>query len=425
MLFSNRKVYLKSFFLIIVLIIISLVFAACTGAERSLNNSKTLDAEENTYSNNNLNRDNNSPDEDENTYSTKDVIDTNENAKHDTEEHREDTKSVPNTEVPVNGDKEGNKEEVKEISFNSITLDQLHPLTLAPAKPFTEREVRFKNHTFPTIGTYYNKDWRYQVVEINGYGSNPKAVIDIGNTGDKPMVLTNDNICFVLMAASGGSGNIAGSKLHGAPVTINPGEIKRVTITASHTEARSLEFRFSGEDYVEVAISDYNEKITDATPFEDYDEYGLRVGGTSDFYYPSAGAEDTICGNGKLKFLVDKVIITDLKQVGGIKRPEGGAVLLAKVVLANTSDEIMEINWVATQAVVIDEERKTIEFEYTDKEWKALGSKALPRIIQPDQIVEGYIAAPFYRGRDSHSILFKSTHGWFVVSELETYPVSP
>jgi hypothetical protein len=441
MLFNSRK-NLKNFLLVIILVSISLIFAGCTATEKSLSDSTTSEVQSENNADSDIKEKNTNLDNNEENTDTVSKNDNNEDKieegnntieSKNTDEgnlekkvvDKEDTKETSDAEQSIDNEDKNNEEEIKELTFNSITFDQLHPLTLDEVKPFTEREVRFKNHTFPTIGAYYNEDWRYQVVEINGYGSKPKAVIDIGNTGDKPLILTDENICFILMSASGGSGNISGSKLHNAPVTINPGEIKRVTITANNPEARSLEFRFSGEDYVEVAISDYNEKITDTTPYENFDEYGVRVGGTTDFLYPSAGAEDTICGNGKFKYLVDKVIITDLEQVGGIKRPEGGAILLVKVVLANTTDETMKINWVATQAVVIEGERKTIEFEYTDKEWKVLGSKALPRVIKPNQIVEGYVALPFYRGRDSHAVLFKSTHGWFVIDQIESYPVAP
>jgi hypothetical protein len=435
--FNNKRTYFKNSSLILILAILSLVFTACTATENSLNNSSTSDIEnannlesnveeKNTdLDNNNLNISNsNNKIEDK---STKDSNTENKIESKETVKDNKDTNETLHAEQSTNDGNENNEEEIKELTFNSITFDKLHPLTLEPAKPFTDREISFRNHDFPTIGTYYSQSnkWRFQVVEAGGYGSKPKVVVDIGNTGDKPLVLTDKNLCFVLMAASGGSGNIAGSKLHDAPVTINPGEIKRVTITASNPEARALVLKFSGEEFVEIGIRDYNEKIEDTKPYENNDEFGLRVGGTTGDYYPEVSSLRTLAGNGKFKFLAKEVIITDLKQVGGIKKTKEGAILLVKVVIANTTEETMKINWVATQAVRLNKENKFEEYEYTKKEWKALGSKALPRIIKPKQIVEGYIAVPFFEGRNNHAILFKSTHGRFVIGDIETLPVSP
>lgn len=93
-----------------------------------------------------------------------------------------------------------------------IPMAQLPDLTLEPQKPFTIDEI--VGYGVPMLTPVYHDTFRYQIREYTDHPA--RLVIDIGNTGNEILVITNENLWFFIMGAEGNQ--VAGSKVQGAPV---------------------------------------------------------------------------------------------------------------------------------------------------------------------------------------------------------------
>jgi len=91
-----------------------------------------------------------------------------------------------------------------------IPMKQLPDLTMAPQKPFTlEEAAAFGTHMLTPV---YHETFRYQIREFTKHPA--RLVIDIGNTGNEPLVITDENMWYSILDYEGNE--IAGSKLQGA-----------------------------------------------------------------------------------------------------------------------------------------------------------------------------------------------------------------
>src|SRR5690606_7649691 len=122
-----------------------------------------------------------------------------------------------------------------------IPMKELPELNMDPQVPFTIEEIAGIGGTSMLTPVYY-ENVRYWIREFTRNPS--KLVIDIGNTGSETIVIDDSNIEFSILDDEGN--NIAGSKVQGAPVSISPGEIKRVVVTARNPDAGYVHFEFGG-----------------------------------------------------------------------------------------------------------------------------------------------------------------------------------
>jgi hypothetical protein len=280
-----------------------------------------------------------------------------------------------------------------------ILLDEVPPLSMEPHEPVS-RQNAYVRLQFPLNTPYYGKNYRLQVVR---YDDN-HVELEIGNTSDEPMVITDDDLHFLLFDGAGQ--DISKSKLQGSPVTIEPGTKKTVTVTKA-PRAIYLNF-YDGKESNSFSFP-LKQEITDTEPLEEYFMYELLSNGSHH-----------IMGNGKIKFQVKKARLTGNKTVKGIYAGDEGRIILLNLQLANTSDETMKLNRMtavindfvnplieslpddADMQKFINENfeayreadkliSETIEIPLSALEW--LGDLAFPAEVPPGTIVEGYVPA--------------------------------
>lgn len=301
---------------------------------------------------------------------------------------------------------------IEEIKF----ISGPKPLDLEPHEPCPESYFEFSRND-PVVGPYYGEGWRMQVIEFKGN----TAVIDFGNTSDKPLVISNDNVYYVLFGYGGD--NISGSNVIGGPVTIAPNEIKRVTIKAKHKDAVSLYINIYGWNHF---MDDHSAKqsITDAKPFiAEMDDVERR-------FYPldaellSVKALDTVSGNGKFKYMAENISLIANDQIGSMKKPSQplGSLALVKVKIANTSEETMEITRIR-QNYINTSNKEGGSILIDDNILDALGNNALPTVIQPGEIVEGYLPVSYMGNEYIHALAFDSNLGIFTIGDIESFPL--
>jgi hypothetical protein len=84
---------------------------------------------------------------------------------------------------------------VEEIKF----INGPKPLDLTPHEPYPKSYFEFSRNT-PIVGPYYGEGWRMQVITLKGN----TAVIDFGNTSDKPLIFSDENVYYVLFTQNPG-----------------------------------------------------------------------------------------------------------------------------------------------------------------------------------------------------------------------------
>lgn len=301
---------------------------------------------------------------------------------------------------------------IEEIKF----IDGPLPLDLKPHDPMPDSYFKFFRE-FPVVGPYYGDGWRMQVVKFRGN----TAVIDFGNTSSKPLVISNDNVCYVLFGD--GTDNISGSYIVGGPVTIAPNEIKRVTIKAKRQEAVSLYININGFDkFMDDILK--SQSITDAKPFvAAMDDYLRRMTPNSADVLRVRNLE-TVSGNGKFKYVAESITLIANDHIGPFTKstqPQG-SLALVKIKIANTSNEVMTISKIR-QNYFHTGSRSSKDIPIGDDTLKALGASALPTTIQPGEIVEGYMPVSFMGNEYLHGLVFDSNMGPFVIADIETFPL--
>jgi hypothetical protein len=248
-----------------------------------------------------------------------------------------------------------------------------------------------------------------QVVELRGN----YAEIEFGNTSDKPLVINNDKLHFVLYDRGGN--NIAGSYIVGGSVTIAPNSIEKVIVKAKNPKASSLWLTIG--DF-EKRITDYSlgESVTDTTPYITTEDYNLTIGGS-----PIVNSAGVLAGNGKFKFVVEGIQMTNNDKVGPLELPEhlkpNGMIVLVKIKIANTSNEVMSID--DFNEYVYSKETGVQEIALTEDMLKALGPSGLPTTVQPKNIVEGFVPVIINDSQFVHLLQFDTNLGTFIVEYIE------
>ena len=256
----------------------------------------------------------------------------------------------------------------------------------------------------------YHDTFRYQIREFE----RARLVIDIGNTGSKTLVITDANLYFFIMDTEGN--DIAGSKVQGTPISIAPGEVKRVVVTAENTDAAVVHMDIDGVGYTLSSLyyrplPHEEADIVNTKPYKSgeviYDDEGR--------YYTMAKNAWEVIGNGEAKVMGNGVLPVDNEKIGLIDKGNG-FLALVKVKIANTTDKTMTIDKIlsngAGENVILKAEDLAV-----------LGEKALPTTIKPNSIVEGYVPFRVGDGREGYSLVFYTSHGGFVLHYINTYPI--
>lgn len=152
----------------------------------------------------------------------------------------------------------------------------------------------------------YHDTFRYQIREFE----RARLVIDIGNTGSKTLVITDANLYFSIFDTEGNE--VAGSKVQGTPISIAPGEVKRVVVTAENPEASAVCLDINGVSYTIGGLS-YR-----ALPHEEADvvntkpyKYGEVIHDEEGRSYTMAGMAGEVIGNGDAKVMAVGVLPVD------------------------------------------------------------------------------------------------------------------
>jgi|LFRM01.2.fsa_nt_gb hypothetical protein len=295
-----------------------------------------------------------------------------------------------------------------------IPMKELPELNMDPQVPFTIEEIAGIGGTSMLTPVYY-ENVRYWIREFTRNPS--KLVIDIGNTGSETIVIDDSNIEFSILDDEGN--NIAGSKVQGAPVSISPGEIKRVVVTARNPDAGYVHFEFGGAvgGFSCPVFRPFANEASDITDTKPYNKYGQVWEYENEGTFISAETFRQVIGNGKLKAMSRALMVVENDRIGPIDRGDG-FLALVKVRIANTSDEPLMISrlYVAAGGAFLD---------YTEKDMTVLGDMALPFTAEPNSIIEGWVPFRVTEGREAYGVVFYTNQGNFIIDHLQTYPVHP
>lgn len=305
-------------------------------------------------------------------------------------------------EIPINAD-DNILNEVK-------VMDRPPALTLETHEPLSDTEKQLKIGG-SMLSPIYRETWRLQPIDYNYSSSGVSAVFEFGNTGSTDIVITSDNIHFTLDADGGA--DLAKSKIVGEPIVVKPNELTQFTVTAEHPNAGAIDIRIEGQNHRMLFYqkdSYITEEINDTEPY---------VGPSNiDAIGPFSRYMFGVFGNGKFKIQTTEVIMTENKVLGDTVIPDGSMLVLVKVRLANTSDQVMNISKIQIGSINGDLETEVL---YTGAFDEQLVPNQLPSKIEPQTIVEGYIPAIIKDSNELSDVIFESNLGPFEIQGVETY----
>ncbi|MBB6215098.1 hypothetical protein HNQ80_001187 [Anaerosolibacter carboniphilus] len=347
----------------------------------------------------------------------------NQNKKTDTTVSENSEKSVDNTSNTNN--KQESKEASKEVEKTIETFEPLKfvntplPFDLEPHRTITPLGNEIRNAGPSRIGTFYGDGFRFQII---GFQNNV-TTIKFANIGSETITLTDESIKYIVY--SNGGENISGTKLTGAPISIEPNQTKDLQV--SFTDPRTVYLRFNIKDTItEIRIrsSLQDKPISDVTPLVS-DRSNMTDGGITpegkEGPVPVTYASLEIVGNGYTKFQVLGIQYTGNDTIGKLSKPEKGMLALAKVRLANTSNEEISINQVVIRS--ISGKGITVEETLSKEDMqKALGDKGLPTSIKPQSIVEGFVPFVFNDSLEVTMIGIETNKGSMAIRHLDSFP---
>ncbi|MFA5537015.1 MAG: hypothetical protein WDA53_07590 [Bacillota bacterium] len=304
-------------------------------------------------------------------------------------------------------DKEEGERETKAIKI--IPMAELPELTMEPQTPFTEDEMSSAGNSFMLTPVYFDA-FRYQ---IRKFTANPSMlVIDIGNTSDETIRIRDENLGYSLCSRDGDE--ISGSKLQNAPISIPPGEIKRVVLTAAHGDAKFVYIDING---VETSTSyPYHIEectISDASPYDNYSSV-FKTNDNDGLEFMVASYPKELIGNGKFKAMVSGLTVVENEKIGPLEKGEG-FIALVKIKMANTTDEKMKIEKLISSS-------EWIMTEFGEEELAVLGKEGLPLSIEPNSIVEGHVPVRIGKGNHAYAAIFYTNLGNFLFENIQGYP---
>ena len=307
------------------------------------------------------------------------------------------------------GEKENKNGNEKDNIIELIPMAQLPDLTLDPQPSITRDDMYGTQFLlFPV----YHDTFRYQIREYRL----AHLVVDFGNTGSETLVITDEDLYFSILDSEGK--DCAGSKVHGAPVRIAPGEIKRVVVTAKHPEAGFVFFNVGGQRYTLTspmyrALPHEQKDIVDTTPYKRATQEGVVDG----MPYVVALKPMEVIGNGKAKAMGSGLMVVENKEIGPIRAGDKGFIALVRVKIANTSNETMNIDKLLLSHA--DDKVDVLRKE----DLAALGDKALPFTVEPQSIVEGWVPLKVESGHHFYGVNIYSNLGIFIIGDIQGYPI--
>jgi len=293
-------------------------------------------------------------------------------------------------------------------------LETVPTLSLDVHKSTPILNIRNKG-SLPMLVPYYSEDFRIQVKDYVR-GNQPYAIFEIGNTSNKTMTISDENLHFVLVDGDGN--DISGSKIENGPISIAPNKVSTVKVTAQDARAVVMVFEYKGVNQL-YSFGNEKAKITDLTPRD------TTSGKPDDI--PRTGVSYGEGGNGKFKFQVQKAYLTENKNLGNTNLGQGQLILL-KLVIANTSNETLKIKKVTsiTSNVFIDAATQKLDGKRTLNDIplvdiRSIGGDLLPLEIKAKTIVEGYFPAFITDPTLNNSILVETNLGKFGISGIENF----
>lgn len=294
-------------------------------------------------------------------------------------------------------------------------LDTTPALSMGVHKTTPTLNIRNKG-ALPILVPFYGEEFRIQVKEFVR-GKQPYAIFEIGNTSNKAMTISDENLHFVLVGGDGD--DISGSKIENGPINIAPNKVATVKVTAQDSRAVIMDFEYKGVSGLYLFGKETG-RYTNLTPID-------TTFGDPEIVPSAKGHINGEAGNGKFKFQVQKAYLTDNKNLGNTQVGQGQLVLL-KLVIANTSNETLKIKKVTsiTSNVFMDAATQQLKGERELKDIplvdiRSVGGDLLPLEIKGKTIVEGYFPAFITDPTLINSMLVETNLGEFGISGIESF----
>ncbi|MDG5786751.1 hypothetical protein QA612_04550 [Evansella sp. AB-P1] len=270
---------------------------------------------------------------------------------------------------------------LEELNFHiELIKDQRPSLSFEPYPSMNNVALSMQG-ALPMLTPLYRDSFRMIFVEKIATSEITEATFEIANTSTTPITISDENLYFDLSDFNDSESVI--SSIIDSPITIDPNDSKKVTVS---TEAESVNTIYLNYDNLHLPFfltDSPREFISDSTP--------LRTSSM-----PQATRMGAIVGDGKIKYQITEVLLTNNKTLGSIRLNEEGTIILLKLRVANTTDETLIMDYFSLCSSVIEENEITCKQEIDVAELEYLEVDTLPTSIEPNTIVEGYVPAAIY-----------------------------
>lgn len=305
-----------------------------------------------------------------------------------------------------------------EVSSQASNAPVIHimnspwPLTLSPHESLTPVADARKNYIFSLVGPTYHDNWRIQFISQNRNINGMIVELEFANSGNANFVLTGDNFQLFIPNNTKDKSN---SYLENSPVTVKPGEIKKLRIISLNPYATGLQLKLA-DYYRSIRFEKFEDPILNTRGFTAPKELLGQNG------QPITRKTMEVTGAGKFKYQPEGIYYTSNTKIGKLIKPEGGMLLILKVRLANTSQEPMVIKNFTVGSWDSKSNQPALEYTLNSQEMEeALQEWSLPLTIPAQTIVEGFIPFIFKDSNEYIYILGDSNLGKFEFRNMDSF----